>query len=136
MSLKTIRNLLQTKLTTITSPLATAWENSRFKPVTGTAWQKIHLLPAESENPTLGSTVLIYESGIFQISLFYPSMAGPNDAVTRAEAIKALFPRGLSLSSDGITIKIYKTPAIATAFYDDGWYVLPVSIYYYSHVGA
>jgi len=134
MSLKIIRNLLQTKLITVSNPLQTAWENSRYKPVDGTAWQKINLLPLEPENPTFGTTALIFESGIFQVTLFFPEFAGPNDAIDRAILIKDLFSRGLTLASGAVTVKIYKTPAISPAMHNDGWYVLPVSIFYYSYI--
>ena len=67
------------------SPAPTAWENAKFSPVTGTAYQSAHLMPAEPDNPVYGDEYA--EQGIFQITLYYPEGNGPAAAMARAELI-------------------------------------------------
>jgi len=135
-SLVIIRKLLQNKLTTIANPLPTAWENSRFKPGSSRKdpWQKVNLIPAPPENPTIATRTVFRESGIFQVNLYYPLNNGPNAATTRAEQIRSLFPRGLSLADGLVTVSVEVTPEISPSLVDDGWYVLPISISYYSYI--
>lgn len=135
MSLVSIRTALLRQLSSISPTLPTAWENSKFEPVSGSAWQRVDILPAPPENTSIGTVNVVYESGIFQVLCKYPLNNGPNDATRRAELIKTSFPRGLSLTCDGVTLHIEKTPEIAPALPpSDGWYTIPVSIPYYAHI--
>ena len=132
MSYVLIRAALETQLDTLTPALKTVWENVSFtKP--GSAFQRAYLLPANTSNPTYGDN-LAMESGIFQVSLCYPEGNGSIDALERAEALRAWFPRGLSLTSENVTVIINKTPSIAPAMYEPGLYVIPISIPFYSYV--
>ena len=136
MSIVKIRNALQARLQKVNNALPTAWEDSKFTPEPDKPWQKVHLLPADPINPTIckGDGDLAYEHGIFQVSLFYPKFSGPNVAAAQAERIRAAFPRGLVISNGGVQVRIERTPTIGPAYNDGGWYVLPVSIRYYSYV--
>jgi hypothetical protein len=132
MSYALIRQALEVRLNALTPPLPTAWENSSFiQPVT--AFQRVSLLPANTSNPTFGDT-LAEEKGILQVTLCYPQGNGPVDAMTRAELLRAWFPRGLSISAGGITVRIRGKPSIGPAQYEPGIYALPVSIPYFTYV--
>lgn len=129
MSLQSIREALEVRLNALSPALATAWENTPYTPVQGTAYQRTTLLPAPSRNPSMGSsTVLTREAGILQVSLFYPEGAGPAAAQARAELTRGHFPRRLTLTADGITVHITNTPYIHPAIQEPDWYHLPVSI--------
>lgn len=131
MSYAAIRTALESRLNAMTPSLATAWENATFTPPS-TAYQRINLLPAETENPEFGR--MKRERGIFQVMLCYPANTGPKDAIARAELIRAQFARKTSMVSGSVTVQITKTPSIAPAIYEPGLYVIPVSIPYQADV--
>ena len=136
MSIVEIRSALQSQLLKVSDPLPTAWEDSRFRPDSGVPWQKVHLLPNEPLNPTIcnGSGELVYEHGIFQVSLYFPRFSGPNRSARKAEEIRSVFKRGVVLSEGAVSIRVEKTPTISPSFVEGGWTVTPVSIRYYSYV--
>ena len=134
MSTKLIQELLQTRLTNITSPLPTAWENSKFESTANQPWQQVSFLPNDSDNPTIGTSDLTYESGIMQINLFYPKYSGSFASASKIDSIKALFPRGLLLESGQTRVRIENTPSGGVGFSDGEWWVRPVTIPYHAHV--
>jgi len=107
-----------------------AWENVGYTPDLGTAYLAAHLLPAEPSILTLGSTPYQERRGIFQVSCFYPALAGWGPAKTGAANVVAAFPATLQFIYNGLTVIIDKTwpgPGIS----QDGWYMVPVSIQYH-----
>lgn len=134
MSQSAIRKAFEVKLATMSPALSTAYENVDFTPVAGTPYQRANLLPATPENPTLGDSHYL-EIGLFQVTLCYPANTGSNTANSRAEAVRAFFPRGLSLTHSGVTLTVTRTPSVSPAFKDDdGRYCLAVSIQYHAHI--
>lgn len=127
MSLKSIRAALDLRLATLTPVIATAQENGKYEPTIGTPYQKVSLLPNETEAPALNQQTLI-ERGIYQISVCYPFGNGSSNASARAELIRSHFPAGLTLTQDGYKVRISRAPSIARAIPDDMWYIVPVSI--------
>ena len=108
----------------------TAWENVSYTPTLGTAYFAAHLLPAEPDILTLGPTPYMERRGIFQVSCFYPSLAGWGAAKTGVAAVVAAFPATLQFVYNGLTVTIEKTwpgPGLA----QDGWYMVPISIRYH-----
>lgn len=137
MSLLNIRIALEKHLASLEPALETALENQEFTPKNGVAHQRAYVLPANSESMGFegnGISDTVRESGIFQVSLFYPLGTGSGDALVRAEAILSHFRRGLSLSSNGVTVIINKRGSVAPAQQDGKWYVIAVSIPYYSNI--
>lgn len=133
MSYVTIRKLLEVQLNSIASPLPTAWQNVPYAAQTGTAWQRVNLLPARTENPTFGDGFK-RETGIFQVTLAYPENAGPQVIETKAEQIRAQFPRGLRLTSGKVSVLIDEAPSVAPSFNDGGFFRIPISIPYLADV--
>ena len=129
MSITNIRAALETRLNAITPALATAWEGVPYSPVTGTPYQQVNLLFAETENPTLGDSMYRL-NGFMQVLLCYPAGTGPKAASTRAELVLNQFRRGLGLSSGGTDVLIDRTPTIAPAIIDGDRYRLPVTVYF------
>lgn len=129
MSIVKIRAALETRLSAMSPAIATAWEGVPYTPVTGTPYQQVNLLIADSENPTLGDA-MYRQTGILQVMLAYPPGTGPKAAATRAELVRDWFPRGLGLSSGGQNVLIDRTPSIAPALIDGDRYRVPVSIYF------
>lgn len=133
MSIQLIRKALEKRLGTLAPALATAYENASFTPVAGTPYQRVNLLPATPDNTTLGDAYY-RETGIFQVTLLYPANAGPGTAEARAEAVKAHFKRGTSMTESGVTTLITRTPAIAGGFQDGDRYAVPISITYQAEI--
>jgi len=133
MSIVSVRIALESELNTIIPALATAWENVPYTPVIGTPYQSVYLLPAMPDNPTMG-TEFYRERGIFQVSLFYPIQTGPAAAATRAQLIRTTFKRGISMTSNGVTVRIDRTPEIGQGRLDgDRWHV-PVKISWFAGI--
>ena len=133
-SLKSIKAALEARLVAIASPLPTQWENVVFTPPTdGLPYQHVDILPASPDNPTLGDG-FYRELGLMQITLSYPIGGGSGAVYSKAEAIRAWFPRGLSLTSGGITVQIPRTPAIGPKLPSPDRFVLPISVRYYADV--
>lgn len=135
MSLSLVRAALETALNAILPALATAWQNVKYDPVPGTPYQAVYLLPAEPENPTMGDT-FHRERGIFQVSLFYPLLAGPGAAETRAELIRTAFYRGASFTSGTVTVRIDRTPEVGQGRADEDRWHVPVKIRYFAEIHA
>lgn len=130
-----IRKALETRLNAMPPGIGVAWENADFEPAANTAYMKSNLLPAEPENPAQGTTFTRY-LGIYQVTLMYPLGKGPGDADAKAEAIRAWFPRNLSLTGGGVTVTVDKTPYKMTGFVDEeaDRYAVPVRIPYFANV--
>lgn len=129
MSVVKIRAALETRLNAMSPAIATAWEGIPYTPITGTPYQQVNLLLADSENPTLGDA-MYRQAGLMQVLLCYPPGVGAKAAATRAELVRDWFPRGLGLSSGGQSVLIDRTPSIAPALIDGDRYRVPVSIYF------
>jgi hypothetical protein len=133
MSLLKISAAFEKKLKALDTNFPTALENLPYTPVTGTAYQRIRVLPATPVNPTMGDNYH-RENGLCEIILFYPVNTGRGTAQAKAEAIKNHFPRGLALTEAGQIIKIDRTPTISAAIQDGDRYALPITISYYSEI--
>ena len=124
-----IRKLLETKLNTLSVGVPTAWQNVPFTPVAGTAYQQVTILPARTENPTMGDGFK-REVGIFEVKLFHPQNKGSQDSVARAEVIKAGFKRGTTMSEGVVRVLIDEHPFTSQGIPSGTWFVVPVSVPY------
>lgn len=122
-----IRAALESHLSGMTPAIQTAWENATFTPTDGVPYQRVALLLAAPENPTIDQSTVI-DRGTFQVSLSYPQGIGPATAQARVSALRDRFPAGLVLASGGHRIRIERTPSGAPALQGDGRYMVPVSI--------
>ena len=133
MSDATIRKLLETQLNTA-GPFETAWENVSYRPAAGVPWQRVNLLPAQTENPTFGEPFR-RPVGVLQITLFFPMGAGPGPAAARADVVRGIFRRGTVLGSGDVRVRLERDPYNGPAIPLDGaWYALPVSVPYVADV--
>lgn len=129
-----IRSALEAALAAMSPALSTSWENHPFTPVVGTAYQRVHLLFAEPQNPEIGR--FTQERGFLQVQLVYPLGTGPAAAATRAELIRDTFYRGLALTASGVTTTIEKTPEIAPGRFEDDRYVVTCRIRFFANYVA
>lgn len=133
MSLLTVKELLETRLNANAGGVAVAFENVRFTPINGAPYQFATLLPADTEDPTMGDGYKRLR-GVFQVMLFYPLAAGTQPALTRAQALVAAFPRGLSMQGGAVTVKLLRSPTIGQGRASAAFYELPVTIPYVAEV--
>jgi hypothetical protein len=128
-----IRELLERQLNTVPGNYPTAFENVAYKPSTGTAFQAVTLLPARTQNPSMGDGFK-REVGLLQVTVHCPVNPGAQVATARAELIRSYFPRGLTLVSGSVRLLIDESPFINPAMNDGVWYKLPVSIPYIADI--
>jgi hypothetical protein len=135
MSNLAIRRAFETRLSTMSPALATQFENMDFPPVAAdTPYQRVSLLPAEPRNPETGTFAQF--QGVFSVVLAYPLKTGPAAAAARAEAVSAHFRRNLTLTADGVTVSVSRTPTVAAGFIDGARYLIPVSVRYHADVST
>lgn len=132
MSLDAIQVALSAHVATLSPALPIAWANVAYTPIVGTPFMRVNFLPAQTYNPSMGVGALDLKryTGIMQVTLFYPINQGEGDPRRKADAVIALFPRGLTLTSSGVVVHVDNTPSAAPGYSQDAWYVLPVSVYY------
>lgn len=132
MSLLKIRSALETALSSMSPSIATAWENAKFTPVTGTPYQQVFLDADQPINPEMGAGY--QQSGIMNISLRYPLQAGISDAQSRAELIQLLFYRGASFVSGAVVVNIIKTAHIGKGVVVEDRWLLPVRVFFNANI--
>ena len=108
-----------------------AWENTSYVPEVGRPYQEVALLPAVTQQPGNGYDGTRFDSGVFQISLYYPRDGGAGDAAGRADLLRNYFTRRLQLSHNGVYVQVERTPSISPAMTSDSWYKLVVSVPYF-----
>ncbi len=129
-----VRKALETRLAGMTPDMATAWQNVDFTPAPDTPYQEPVLMFGTPENPAYGA--YYREVGVFQVALMFPLGGGPAAADTRAKAIRDWFPRGTTVTADGIEVVIQRTPAIAAGYRDGDRWRVPVSIPFFASANA
>jgi hypothetical protein len=133
MTVVKIRAALELALDAMSPSLQTAWENAEAIPVQGTAYQRAFIVTAPPQNIEMTGKIH-REQGYLQVSLLYPLGEGPAAAATRAELIRATFYNGATFTNGGVSVIVDGTPEIGPAFNDDGRYILPVRIRFYSYL--
>jgi hypothetical protein len=124
MSQADIQNALENALHAIAPALDTVHANESYEPVAERPYQECYTLFATPGNPTVGDG-FYQELGIFQVNLQYPQGVGTLDAATRAALVRAVFKRGATFVSNGVTVQIDKTPEIPMGQPDgDRWKVV------------
>lgn len=132
MSLLKIRPALEKALLAVTPTFSTAWEATEFTPVSGTPYQKVHLLLARPDNSEYG--ISHREQGIFQVTLMYPLLTGTKAATTRAELLRTAFKRGTTFSYGGVKVIVDRTPEIVTGARDGDRWAIPVKISWHTQI--
>jgi hypothetical protein len=128
MSALKIKAAIEVALNGLSPPLATAWENTRFLPVTGTPYQRVWFMGFIPHNLELGQSHTI--EGYVQIDLMYPLLVGTADILARAELIKDLFRNSSSFSNSGLILNIIQTPEISPGSNDGDRWKIVVKVYY------
>lgn len=135
MSTLSIRRALENQLKAIGSvPIAP--ENVTYTPVIGVAYLQMNLLPANTYSPCAGaaSAEMVQESGVFQVTVVCPIGEGSKRAASLAEDVRDLFPKGLTMTFDGVDVMVEQSGSVAPGSISGEWYTVPVSIPYFSTI--
>lgn len=114
-------------------PQLTAWPNVTFNPVAGYPFQKVNVVFARPEEPTAGCD-FYREIGFLQVTLYYPLLQGDGLAMSRAELIRKTFPKGSSLTKDGVTVQFDKVAQIMEGVPTDESYIVVVRVPFYANI--
>lgn len=112
-----------------------AYENVNYKPVVGTLYLRATVLPADTVQAGLGTTGQDLHEGIYQVDVFAPIDKPKAVALAEADAIADYFARGLTLSFNGVNVRV-RTASIGSGRREENWYILPVFIDYLSFTQA
>ena len=85
--------------------------------------------PADERPKTLGSTPRVEHRGFFTVAVFAQPGGSEDPADLVVGQIRDGFPYSQPLTRDGLTIEITRRQR-GTANTVDGWYYLPISIYW------
>lgn len=128
---------LRTRLVSFaqTKGLNLAAEGVAFVPDATKTHLADHLLPAETENPSMGRDHRRYV-GIYQVDVDAPASSNVGDLRTLANELVAHFPRGSALThaSSGTKVLIIRTPSISPLIVDGGRMKRAVSIRYQADI--
>ena len=135
MSTILVKKAIRDAVADITPILPIAWENVEYTPTMGNPYQKVHVFFISPDNRGYGSGPYM-EEGFFQISLYYPKQIGTELIDARADLIRATFKRGSHLISGTQDVVVNKTPTISSGKVDEDWYMIPVTVYFFSNTGV
>lgn len=113
-----------------------AWENSNYEPVLKTLYIRPTLIAGEVSQATLGDNGQDMNIGIYQIDIFCESGEGKREALVMADLIANHFKRGTDLTYNGRIVTINKASRQVAANNAEGWYQLPLEVFYKSFTQA
>lgn len=111
----------------------TEWENTSFSPIVDVPWQRVSVMFAEPDAPSMGSSMR-REVGFLQITLFYPKQIGTADINDRIEMIMSLFKRGATFVKDSVKVVVNKPPMRIKLGEQGQSYAVAVRIPFYSDI--
>lgn len=129
MSEATVAAALAARLSTLGIP--TQYENAPFTPTAGQTYLAEAFLPAERQAVGLAKTDAIV--GIYQVSVMAPKDGTKGPGYTAAKLVSALFPRGLRIERDGVTVTVMQVSQTSPMPMADRWMV-PVRVEFKAYV--
>lgn len=120
---------LEGHLLTLPGAPSIAWEDVAFTPKTGQAYLQVHQLRNTPVDESITQDMR-RDRGILQVTVVHPAGQGKVAALNLANKVAALFPLGLELDTGAGTVVTTSHPAIASGYPDEGWYRVPISIYW------
>ncbi len=100
-------------------------------------WLKADLMPADSFSPGISFEDDVQHYGLMQVSVFHGQGSGELAPARLAARIIELFKRGTTVTKDGFTVLVWKSPFRGRMIDDrtsltgsSSWIMIPVSIPY------
>jgi hypothetical protein len=131
MSLASIQTALDAKLLTYQSTNV-AWFGVNFKPKPNTAYIAPSMIGSSRKAVGAGEKGLLEWTGVYRVVARHPSGEGTLAALQKIDAIAAVFPRGLTLTSGSISI-VCETPSLMSAQSDGEWVFSSVDIPWFAY---
>lgn len=128
-----IQQAFEEAINSISPTIATEYQNVSFTPTNGVPYQQLFILPASNDDLFI-DTSNFEASGIFQITLRYPSGKGMKAVSERAELYVSSFYTGRKLVKDDVKVRVLDTPTIRNLGIDGDRVVVVVSISYSSYI--
>ena len=119
---ETERQIFEARMSAQWKTTSIAWDNDDFIPTPGTAWVRFTIINSDANNASLGSNILIRDTGFLDIGIFVPVGTGTNTARGYVDTIAAIFR---NWSSGGITCK---APVIKRVGELNGWFQYNVTV--------
>lgn len=124
----TAKKLVETRLKTITPSLPIAYENVSFTPpADGSKYLRCNLTIGKPDDRCKGGNYY-RENATFNVYVMDKLNIGTTSALTTAELVKALFPKGFSIEEGTTRVNVLTTPHIAGAVITSDRLVVPISI--------
>lgn len=119
------RQALERAILSITPRIDTQFENATYSPKEGVPYQQLHFLPAKPASLVIDDSTTEH-SGVFQITLRYPTGRGVKDALARAESYAKVFYAGAKFDE----VYIIAPCSVNILGVDGDRYGVAVSIYF------
>jgi hypothetical protein len=134
MSLKAVRDILNTHLNAYTPTLNIAWENVAFTPKTNETHVRVNFVPTESKETARFKSAMVRETGFYQIDVYAPQDQGTSSVDTLVEGLRAHFNRGRVLSdSNNNRVNIRDTPKTSQGRREGGYYRVTITVDWFAH---
>ena len=124
-----IEAALRTRIIQITDPVA--WEGVPFSPVKGQPYVEAAMTGRSSTPMAIGAKTPELWRGVLQLTVVHPAEEGLRLVHSRAQAVRDLFPIGLTMVNGvaRVTIEARDLPA---GFRSADWYRQPVIIRWFA----
>lgn len=123
------KKLVETRLKTISPALPIAFENVSFtSPSDGSKYLRCNLSIRPPDDRVIGGGSYYREIATFNVYVMDKLNIGTVSALTTAEIIKALFPKGYSTEEGSTRVNVLTSPHIAGAVVTSDRLVVPISI--------
>lgn len=124
----TAKKLVETRLKTITPSLPIAWESVAFTPpADGSKYLRCNLTIGRPDDRCKGGNYY-RENVTFNVYVLDKLNIGTVGALTTAELVRGLFPKGYSIEEGTTRVNVLSTPHIAGAVITSDRLVVPISI--------
>jgi hypothetical protein len=127
--IRQIEAALRTRTTLIADPVA--WEGVPYSPTKGQPYVEIAMTGRTSSPMGIGPTTAELWRGVLQITAVHPAEEGLRLVQTRAQALRDLFPIGLTLLNDMARVTI-EARDIPPGYRSTDWYRQPVIIRWFA----
>jgi hypothetical protein len=107
-----------------------AWPNVNFTPTAGAGYLRASLLPAQSDQVTLGTAGRNRLRGLFQVAVVWPQGKGEVAPMDLAGRIIAGLKRGTIITNGGINVRVLSPPYVAPPVQEPDWVNIPVYVPY------
>lgn len=127
MAIVEIKRAAERHLSTLTPSTPTGWEGVSFNPPTNQLYQRVQFLVQPPDDPVLG-TGFYRERVTMQVFVVGMVNKGTSEVISRAEAIRDKFKKGLVLVENNIRIHVLRTPQVSGTAIASDRIICPVII--------